>query len=139
MMRALHARMFADVWAWAGMYRRHDTNIGVYWPYIQTQVRDLVSDVGAQTAYLGALPWPPDELAVRFHHRLVLIHPFPNGNGRHARLAADLLVTLLERPVFTWGARDLSVVGDARGTYLAALRQADRVADFLPLIEFARS
>lgn len=139
MMRALHARMFGDVWAWAGTYRRHDTNIGVYWPYIPTQVRDLVSDVAVQATDSKALPWPPDELAVRFHHRLVLIHPFPNGNGRHARLAADLLVTLLERPVFTWGARDIGVVGDARGAYLAALRQADRSSDFRPLIEFARS
>lgn len=139
MMRELHARMFGDVWMWAGTYRRHDTNLGVYWPYIQTQVRDLIADVVAQTANANALPWAPDELAVRFHHRLVVVHPFPNGNGRHARLAADLLVSRLGMPPFTWGAEDLSSPGESRGSYLAALRHADESSDYEPLTSFARS
>ena len=139
MMREIHARMFGDVWKWAGMYRKHDTNLGVYWPYIQTHVRDLVADIAVQTADADALPWSPDELAVRFHHRLVVVHPFPNGNGRHARLAADLLVSRLGRPVFTWGAEDLSSPGESRSSYLAALRHADESSDYQPLTSFARS
>lgn len=139
MMRELHARMFGDVWKWAGAYRRHDTNLDVYWPYIQTRVRDLIADVVVQTANTDALPWSPVELAVRFHHRLVVVHPFPNGNGRHARLAADLLVGRLGRPAFTWGAADLSGPGESRSRYLAALRHADESSDYEPLTSFARS
>jgi Fic-DOC domain mobile mystery protein B len=138
-MRALHRRMFGDVWKWAGTYRKHDTNMGSHWPQIPTQVRDLVADVVVQTADLSKLPWPPDELAVRFHHRLVVIHPFPNGNGRHARLAADVLVAVLGRPVFTWGAQDLGEKGATRAAYLAALRLADQGTEFGPLVAFARS
>ena len=85
------------------------------------------------------MPWPADELAVRFHHRLVVIHPFPNGNGRHSRLAADLLVELLGEPVFSWGAQNLGEEGAARAAYLDALRRADRELDYEPLLAFARS
>lgn len=138
-MRDLHKRMFGGVWKWAGTYRRRDTNIGVHWPHIPTQVRDLLADVVAQTKAPESLAWPADELAIRFHHRLVVIHAFPNGNGRHARLAADLLVEALGRPAFSWGARDLAQKGDARTAYLDALRGADKDEDLEPLVEFARS
>jgi Fic-DOC domain mobile mystery protein B len=138
-MRALHQRMFGDVWKWAGTYRRSDTNLGSHWPLVPAQVRDLTADVIVQTADPARLPWPPDELAVRFHHRLVVIHPFPNGNGRHARLAADVLVAALGEPVFTWGAQDLGEKAAARASYLAALRLADESADVGPLVAFARS
>ncbi|MHB1340549.1 MAG: mobile mystery protein B [Coriobacteriia bacterium] len=138
LMKSLHRRMFDEVWKWAGEYRRHNTNIGADWPYISTQVRDLLADVAVQTQDRGRLCWPPDEIAVRFHHRLVLIHPFPNGNGRHARLAADLLVSALGEPAFSWGAEELSTPGSAREAYLAALRHADRTQDFAPLVSFAR-
>lgn len=139
MMKALHRRMFGEVWRWAGKYRYHDTNIGTNWPYISTQLRDLLADVDFQTRNLERLPWTPDEIAVRFHHRLVLIHPFPNGNGRHARLAADLLVSLLGNPVFTWGANDPGAAAQVRQVYLNALRHADRTQEFAPLVSFARS
>jgi len=138
-MRALHRRMFNEVWKWAGDYRHHNTTIGGDWPYISTQLCDLLADVDFQTREPDRLPWSPDELAVRFHHRLVVIHPFPNGNGRHARLAADLLVSLLGEPVFTWGADDLSEAGSVRQTYLDTLRRADRTREFAPLVSFARS
>lgn len=137
--RNLHRRMFGDVWKWAGTYRQHDTNMGAPWPYIPTQVRDLLADVLIQTSDLENTPWPVDELAVRFHHRLVVIHPFPNGNGRHARLAADLLVELLGEPVFSWGAQNLGEEGAARSAYLDALQRADRELDYGPLLAFARS
>ena len=138
-MKNLHKRMFNEVWKWAGQYRHHNTNIGADWPYISTQLCDLLADVAVQTQARDRPPWAPDELAVRFHHRLVLIHPFPNGNGRHARLAADLLVSLLGEPVFTWGAEDLGAPSTVRGAYLDALRHADRTQEFAPLVSFARS
>ncbi|NTU70958.1 MAG: mobile mystery protein B [Coriobacteriia bacterium] len=139
MLRALHKRMFGDVWRWAGTYRQHETNLGAPWLYVPTQVRELLADVRVQTSNARQLPWPADELAVRFHHRLVAIHPFPNGNGRHARLAADLLVELLGEQFFSWGARDLNREGAAREAYLDALRRADRELDYGPLLLFARS
>ena len=138
-MKTLHKRMFGDVWKWAGSYRQHDTNMGTHWPYISAQVRELLADVLAQTANVENLPWPPDELAVRFHHRLVSIHPFPNGNGRHSRLAADLLVNVLGESAFTWGSENLNSPGQARRAYLDALRTADRVFDYAALVEFARA
>ena len=138
-MRGLHRHMLGDVWKWAGTYRRRETNLGIAWPQIPTQMRDVCSDVLIQTAERATLPWSEDELAVRFHHRLAVIHAFPNGNGRHARLAADLLVGVLGRPAFTWGSADLVSKGDARAAYLDALRVADAQAEFGPLVVFARS
>lgn len=138
-MRELHRRMFADVWKWAGHYRQRDTNIGAHWPYIPTQMRDLLGDVRLQTADLTCPAWPADELAVRFHYRLVLIHPFANGNGRHARLAADLLAEALGGTAFTWGANDPGPAGSARERYLNALRDADASGEFEQLVRFARS
>ena len=139
MMRELHERMFSDVWKWAGQYRQRDTNMGIHWPHIPEQVHGLVADVAAQTADAEALPWSADELTVRFHHRLVTIHPFPNGNGRHARLAADILAVCLGELPFTWGAKESSARGNTRSTYLAALRVADARFDYGPLVALARS
>lgn len=138
-MKTLHRRMFGDVWKWAGTYRQRDTNMGAHWPYISTQVRELLADVLVQTSNVENLPWSADELAVRFHHRLVVIHPFANGNGRHSRLAADLLVITLGEPAFTWGSENLGSAGEARHSYLQALRTADSQYDYRPLLEFARS
>jgi Fic-DOC domain mobile mystery protein B len=137
--KTLHRRMFDDVWRWAGTYRQHDTNMGAHWPYIPTQVHELTADVLAQTEDPKQLPWPADELAVRFHHRLVVIHPFANGNGRHSRLAADLLVNVLGQPAFTWGSQNLNSQGEARRAYLEALRTADVQYDYRRLVEFARA
>ena len=139
-MKALHRRMFGEVWRWAGAVRTRGTNIGVAPHRILTELEDLLRDVQAQAADLHRLAWPADEIAVRFHHRLVSIHPFPNGNGRHARLAADLVVVSLDRPRFSWGsAGDLLESSDARTRYLQALRRADRELEYGPLLEFARS
>lgn len=96
----LHKRMFGGVWKWAGTFRRTDRNIGVA-PYrIGMDLAQLIDDA---TFWRDSKTYDADELVTRFHHRLVWIHPFPNGNGRHARLAADLLLTSLGRPRFTWG------------------------------------
>jgi len=138
-LRLLHQRMFDQTWRWAGRFRTVGTNIGVDWPQIPVQVASLCADIAYQIAEgVGE----PDEQALHLHHRLAFIHPFPNGNGRHARLAADLLARQLGRPLFSWGASlgATSLVEEtpARQTYLAALRAADR-GDIEPLLRFARS
>lgn len=106
--------MFGDVWAWAGQLRQHETNIGLDPSQIPVAVRDLCDDTAAQIGSGSKLAYSADELAVRFHHRLVLIHPFRNGNGRHARPATDLLVADLGAEPFTWGGAELTAPTDLR-------------------------
>lgn len=133
--RRLHGRMFADVWEWAGAYRHSERNIGVA-PYrIASDLAMLFDDVRFWTEHET---YPIDEIAVRFHHRLVSIHPFPNGNGRHARLMADLLIEKLGGQPFSWGGGGLADVGELRASYVSALRAADN-HDIRPLMAFARS
>lgn len=134
-MRTLHKRMFGDVWQWAGTFRATERNIGVQAYRIGMELASLLSDI---RYWIEHKTFPPDEIAIRFHHRLVAIHPFPNGNGRHARLAADLLIERLGGDPFTWGGGSLANVGELRARYIAALRAADN-HDIAPLLEFARS
>jgi Fic-DOC domain mobile mystery protein B len=137
--RELHRRMFDQTWQWAGQFRRSDKNIGVEWPQIATRLRNLLDNTQFQiTANATAKTNSPDELATRFHHQLVWIHPFPNGNGRHARLMADALVMSLGQPRFTWGQAPLEAAGNARERYLTALRAAD-VGQWELLNAFVRS
>jgi Fic-DOC domain mobile mystery protein B len=131
----LHERMLGDVWRWAGKFRTTERNLGIHYFEIPMAVRELLEDAktwGQHNTY------PADEIAVRFHHRLVKIHPFPNGNGRHARLMADLLVMSLGGERFTWGSANLQKAGDVRRQYIEALRAADN-HDYAPLLRFARS
>lgn len=121
-LRDLHRAMFDRVWEWAGQYRRRLTNIGVDPAAIPADVRDLVDDA---KEWVDRGTYEPDELAVRFHHRLVAIHPFPNGNGRHGRIAADLLIVALGGERFTWGADLVTTTDDLRAAYRRALRDAD--------------
>ncbi len=134
-LRELHRRMFDQTWRWAGQFRRTDTNIGAPWQRITADLHTLCGDVHYQAEH-AVYEWP--ECAVRFHHRLVSIHPFPNGNGRHARLAADLLLSGHGQQRFTWGSQSLLADGAARREYLAALRAADG-GDITRLATFARS
>ena len=131
----LHKRMFGRVWRWAGAYRRTDKNIGVD-PYRIPQALGQVLDDCRYWINHGT--YEPDELAARFHHKLVWIHPYPNGNGRHGRLATDLLLVSLGRPRFTWGSASLVDPGETRKCYVAALREGDN-HNLEPLLEFARS
>lgn len=131
----LHKRMFRDVWKWAGQFRRTARNIGIDAYRIPIELRQLVDDV---RFWVENGTYDPDEIAIRFHHRLVEIHPFPNGNGRHGRLAADLLAKQLGRPRFTWGSANLVEPHQARKEYVAALREADN-HDITRLLAFARS
>ena len=134
-MQTLHKRMFGDVWQWAGTFRTTERNIGIQAYRIATELAALLSDV---RFWIEHETYPRDEIAIRFHHRLVAIHPFPNGNGRHARLAADLLVERLGGEPFSVGGGSLADVGELRARYVAALRAADD-HDIGPLLEFARS
>jgi Fic-DOC domain mobile mystery protein B len=135
-LKLLHKRMFCNVWKWAGTFRQREKNIGVPFFKIPIELKKLLDD---------ALYWiehkssPDDETAVRFHHRLVCIHLFSNGNGRHARLSTDLLLEYtLNKSPFTWGNANLNKSGDDRKQYIEALIAADR-GDYNLLLEFARS
>jgi Fic-DOC domain mobile mystery protein B len=127
--------MLGDVWRWAGQFRRSERNIGIPFYEIPAAIRQLLEDTKAWIEY-GS--YPADEIAVRFHHRLVQIHPFANGNGRHARLMADLLIMQGGGKRFSWGSENLADPGVTRRQYIEALRAADR-RDFGPLLAFARS
>ncbi|MGA2878990.1 MAG: mobile mystery protein B [Bryobacteraceae bacterium] len=131
----LHRRMFSEVWRWAGKFRKSERNLGIPFYEIPLALRQLLDDTRAWIEYSS---YAPDEIAVRFHRRLVQIHPFPNGNGRHARLAADLLVMRLGRERFSWGIESLRNAGAMRHRYIAALKTADNF-DLGPLLGFARS
>jgi Fic-DOC domain mobile mystery protein B len=132
----LHKRMFADVWTWAGTRRNTGKNIGVDPPQIYIRLGGLLGDA---RYWIQASTYPPDEIAIRVHHGLVFIHPFPNGNGRHARLIADLLIAQLGGEPFTWGGGGtLQDIGEVRDQYIHALKRADNY-DFDELFAFARS
>ena len=135
--RDLHRQMFDQTWRWAGTFRNSNKNIGVDWTQVSVKLRNLLENTCHQIAHQV---FDADEIVVRFHHQLVWIHVFPNGNGRHARLMADLLAVRLGRPRFTWGGgkASLTSAGTLRAQYLAALRTADQ-GQFNDLIAFARS
>jgi Fic-DOC domain mobile mystery protein B len=134
--RNLHKKMFGTVWRWAGDFRRSQKNIGIEWMQVPVALRQLFQEVNGWLEYNS---YPPDEIAARFHHRLVAIHAFSNGNGRHARLLADVLrVHLLGRERFSWGQENLTDAGECRHRYIAALEAADR-HDYGPLLAFVRS
>lgn len=133
--RDLHRHMLGDVWRWAGKFRTSERNLGIAHYEIPMALRRLLDDTRAWIAHTA---YPPDEIAVRFHHRLVHIHPFANGNGRHARLMADLVIMSLGRERFSWGSANLQDPGEVRSRYIAALRSADD-HDVGPLLTFARS
>lgn len=135
--RDLHCQMFDRTWQWAGTYRKSNKNIGVDWTQVSVKLRNLLDNTRYQ---IENHVFNQDEVVVRFHHQLVLIHAFPNGNGRHARLMADLFIMRLGRPRLTWGGASASTTsaGAVREKYLAALRAADQ-GQIDGLIEFARS
>ncbi|NBQ20936.1 MAG: mobile mystery protein B [Synechococcaceae bacterium WB6_3B_236] len=135
-LRRLHREMFGQSWRWAGQYRSSGKSIGADWRQIRMQVPALLADISYQVEHRLE---PVDQIAVRFHHRLVSIHPFPNGNGRHARLIADVLIEQLGAPRFSWGgSRSLVDASALRQQYIAALQQADR-GDIRALLAFARA
>ena len=135
-MKLLHNKMFGNVWKWAGKFRQRNINFGVHWYQISIELKKLCDDV---KYWIENKTFSEDEIAVRFHHRLVSIHPFPNGNGRHARLMTDLLLeNVLKNTRFTWGSENLSKTCDARKIYIKALKEADNL-DYESLLRFVRT
>jgi Fic-DOC domain mobile mystery protein B len=134
--RSLHKRMYQNVWRWAGNFRKSDKNIGIDKWQIPTALKALCDDAAF---WIKNETYPADETAIRFKHRLVSIHCFSNGNGRHSRLMADIIIDKIYRqPVFTWGAGDVAKTGETRTNYLHALKEADK-GQFAALLRFART
>ncbi len=131
----LHRRMYGEVWKWAGKYRTTPRNIGIDAYRIPTELYQAIDDA---KFWVENGTYPPDELAVRFSHRVVAIHPYPNGDGRFSRMVGDLLAIELGQPRFTWGRINLGDPSETRKQYIAALQAAD-AGDFEPLIVFARA
>jgi len=135
LVRELHNRMFNQTWLWAGTFRKSAKSIGIDWPQIAVALRNLLDNTAYQIEHQTI---SNDEIAVRFHHQLVLIHAFPNGNGRHARLMADALIVGLGGERFSWGGNmPLATSGVTRQNYLSALRAADN-GHLESLMQFAR-
>jgi Fic-DOC domain mobile mystery protein B len=134
--KGLHKRMFNDVWAWAGDFRKTNKNIGVDKYQIGISLMQLLED---SLYWSNNRTYSDEEFAIRFKHRIVKIHCFPNGNGRHSRLIADIIISqIFGKPIFTWNSTNLNKKGIARSNYLTAIRQADS-NDIRPLINFAKT
>ncbi len=134
--KEVHKRMFSEVWGWAGTFRKTNKNIGVDKSRIEIELTKLMGDC---KFWIENKSFSEDEIAIRFKHRMVKIHPFPNGNGRHSRLCADILISKgLKKKIFTWGSKNITDQGEARSKYLNAIYEADK-ENIKPLIKFART
>lgn len=133
--QTLHKKMFDQTWKWAGSFRTTLKNIGVEAHQVQPELRKMCDDFSYQITHKVA---EIDEIVARLHHRLVWIHPFPNGNGRHARLYADIVLVKKGKNVFSWGKGDITSMNKTRDRYIEALRQADQ-QNFELLLNFVRS
>ena len=133
-MKLLHNKMFGSIWKWAGKYRTTERNIGVAPYQIQPKLRILLDDI---KFWIGNKTFSEKEIAIRFHHRLVQIHPFPNRNGRISRLMADLLMRKLGQSELNWGSENLVKISDIRKKYILALQEADR-GNYDSLLKFVQ-
>ncbi|MEO5777362.1 MAG: mobile mystery protein B [Flavobacterium sp.] len=132
----LHKRMLGEVWRWAGEFRRSEKNIGVSWIKIGTELKVLLDDT---LFWINNETYPPDEIAIRFKHRLVNIHCFPNGNGRHSRIMADIIIeSVFAHLVFSWNHSNMVKADEIRKAYISAIREGDK-GDIKPLMTFARN
>ena len=128
--------MYGEVWKWAGSFRKTNKNLGVDKFQIGIELRKLLDDT---KYWIENKSFSEDEIAVRFSHRMVQVHLFPNGNGRHSRLIGDILVNhVFSKPVFSWGGTNLSNAGTARTQYISALKEADE-GSYKSLLDFIRS
>ena len=134
--KILHKKMFGKVWAWAGEFRKSEKNIGVEWIKIGIELKYLIDDT---KYWIENETYPPDEIAIRFKHRLVNIHCFPNGNGRHSRIMADIIIeSIFGKDVFTWNHSNMVKADETRNKYIAAIKEGDK-GNIKPLLEFARN
>lgn len=132
----LHKRMYGDVWKWAGTFRTSEKNIGIKSYLIGVELKQLLDDA---VYWTQNKTYNSQEIAIRFKHRLVSIHCFANGNGRHSRLMADLIMEkLYNEKFFSWGSTNLVKATETRTAYIKAVKNADQ-QDLLPLIAFAKS
>jgi len=132
----LHRRMFDKIWSWAGTFRKSDTNLGIEWTQIRLELRKLLDDT---SYWISNRVYGDDEIAIRFKHKLVKIHCFPNGNGRHSRLMADVIIEkIFGGEVFSWKQSSPIESDKIRKEYIQAIHQVDQGL-IEPLIQFARS
>lgn len=132
----LHKKMYGDVWKWAGEFRKTDKNIGIKWTQIGIELKNLIDDT---KYWLENNTYPPKEIAIRFKHRIVAIHCFPNGNGRHSRMMADIIIeSIFGKEIFSWHKSNMIKVDETRKEYIIALRKADN-GNIKPLIKFAEN
>ncbi len=132
----LHKQMYSDVWKWAGKFRRSEKNIGITWTRIAIELRSLLNDT---EYWIKNTTYSPEEIAIRFKHRIVSIHCFPNGNGRHSRLMADIIIeSIFGKKIFSWHQSNMVKADETRKKYIKTLKEADR-GNIKPLVEFAKN
>jgi Fic-DOC domain mobile mystery protein B len=132
----LHKIMYGDVWKWAGEFRRTEKNIGVQWTQIRIELKNLLDDT---KYWIENKTYLPEEVAIRFKHRIVSIHCFPNGNGRHSRMMGDIIIeSIFGKEVFSWHQSNMVKVNETRKEYIKALKKADD-GNLAPLIKFAKN
>ncbi len=133
--RDLHKKMYGDVWKWAGQFRMTDKNIGVNWTQIGIELKNLIDDI---KYWIENKTFSSEEIAIRFKHRIVSIHCFPNGNGRHSRMMADIIIeSIFGKEIFSWHKSNMVKAGETRKAYIKALREADK-GNITPLMKFAK-
>ena len=126
--------MYGDVWKWAGEFRKSEKKIGIKWTQIGIKLKILIDD---SKYWIENKTYPPEEIAIRFKHRIVQIHCFPNGNGRHSRMMADIIVeSIFGKEIFTWNKSNMVKADETREKYITTLKEADN-SNIEPLIEFA--
>lgn len=134
--RSLHKKMFSDVWLWAGGFRKTDKNIGVSWTAIGVELKMLIDDANY---WIENDTYIPEEIAIRFKHRIVSIHCFPNGNGRHSRMMADIILeSIFKKEIFSWNKSNMVEATKTRSAYITALKEADD-GNIQPLLNFAQN
>jgi Fic-DOC domain mobile mystery protein B len=132
----LHKKMYGDVWKWAGEFRRSEKNIGIDWTQIGIELKNLLDDTNY---WIENNTFSQEEVAIRFKHRIVSIHCFPNGNGRHSRMMADIIIeSIFGKEIFSWHQSNMIKADETRKEYINALRKADN-GNVEPLIEFAKN
>lgn len=134
--KQLHKKMLGDVWAWAGEFRKSEKNIGIKWVLIPTELKKLLDDTSFQ---IENKTYSPEEITIRFKHRLVNIHCFANGNGRHSRIMADIIMEkIFHLPSFTWSNSKMVKADETRKKYIHAIREADK-GNISALLKFAKT
>ena len=132
----LHKRMYSDVWKWAGEFRKTEKNIGIPWTKIGIELKILLDD---SKYWIDNKTFPPEEIAIRFKHRIVSIHCFPNGNGRHSRMMADIIMeSIFGEEIFSWHQSNMVKANETRKKYISYLKEADN-GNYNNLIEFAKN